>query len=193
MSNPALISSNNSDPKPSLVMEEAGLRIEKWKNKINAERDQVSLRVTWVTAPRPSPPTRIENPNGIPKSPVNIDVVVIFGLSYTPLRWLHEYLGQSGADSRVLEFTYHPSQILTPGLSHYGITSLAERLLDQLGKLRAGGTKRRIIFLAIEIGCIIVKKALTLASRTKSPHGEIFDACRTLVNHDNLVRAVVIC
>ncbi|KAI1350869.1 hypothetical protein F5Y01DRAFT_137495 [Xylaria sp. FL0043] len=192
MSNPALISSDNFGPKPSLVIE-AGPRIEKWKNNIDAERDQGSLRVAWITAPRPSPATRILIPDGFPKTPANIDVVVVFGLSYTPLRWLHEYLGQSGADSRVLEFTYHPSQVLTPGLSHYGITTLAERLLDQLTKLRAGGTKRRIIFLAIEIGCIIVKKALTLASRAKSPHGEIFDACRTLVNHDNLVRAVVIC
>ncbi|KAI0908601.1 ankyrin repeat-containing domain protein [Ustulina deusta] len=189
MSNPPLISPGSSFSTPNLTtIEGTGLKTEKESG--DAYGNQGSLHVAWGSTPHPSPAIRIEDPDGIPKPSVSIDAVVVFGLfdepqsPQAPMEWLCDYLDQPEGDPRILHFNYHPSQVLAPGHSHYGIEMLSELLLCQLTKLRADGTSRRIIFFAFDIGCIIVKKALTLASQAKSPHGEIFDACRTLVFFD---------
>ncbi len=61
------------------------------------------------------------------------------------MEWLCDYLDQPEGDPRILHFNYHPSQVLAPGHSHYGIEMLSELLLCQLTKLRAGGTVRSSI------------------------------------------------
>ncbi|TGJ85175.1 hypothetical protein E0Z10_g3603 [Xylaria hypoxylon] len=165
MSNALPISSGRSLSETSLTIEEAGLKTEEHGD---PDGSQEPLYVAWASSPRPNPAIRIEDPNGAPKEPVNIDVVVIFGLfdipqsRQKPLRWLRKYVDQPEGDSRILHFNYHPSQVLAPGQGHYGINTLSELLLSQLTKLRAGGTNRRLIFLAFDLGCIIVKKVVLL-------------------------------
>ncbi|KAI0406509.1 ankyrin repeat-containing domain protein [Xylaria palmicola] len=170
---------------PERAMEQPGAKDAK-----NNDSHQDPLYVAWTSSPSPSPKIQVEDSNGAPKDSVNIDVVVVLGLfdapqsTHRPFTWLREYLDQPEADSRILHFKYHPSQALAPGQAHYGITTAAMLLLHHLTDLRKGGASRRIIFLAFDIGCIIVKKALTIASRLGSVHGQIFDACRTLVFFD---------
>ncbi|KAI1361318.1 ankyrin repeat-containing domain protein [Xylaria arbuscula] len=165
-----------------------------------------SLYVAWTatSTSRSSSPSRGGDPDGLrPQRAVDIDAIVVSGLADTassqrrrqqqqrshsrepPLTWLCDYLDRPGTDSRILHFEYDPSEILSPRLAYHGIGALAEDLLDKLVKLRAaGGTNRRIVFFGFDIGCVVVKKALTIAARTESVHGEIFDACRTLVFFD---------
>ncbi|KAI1424128.1 ankyrin repeat-containing domain protein [Xylaria sp. FL1777] len=191
MSNaPPLISDHPSSER-SVVIEDAGVKSNQRSG--DADENEASLQVTWTSASSPSPASpaiRVKDPKSTPKEPVNIDVVVVFGICHTPITWLCQYLNQPKVDSRILHFRYNRSQVLGPGQGHHGFNTLSERLLDQLTKSRADGINRRIIFLAFDIGCIVVKKALTLASQPQSPYGEIFDACRTLVFFDCPHRSV---
>ncbi|KAK5629048.1 hypothetical protein RRF57_004763 [Xylaria bambusicola] len=185
-------SANDSFSKDEVVRETKAQTEEETSG---VDRSAGSLHVAWTSTSRPR--------GGLDRArqaSVDIDAVVAFGLAdlaqppREPLSWLCDYLGRNGGDSRILHFGYHPSQVLTPGHAHYGIDYLAKLLLEKLTKLRACGVvrcitlsrervahKRRIIFFAFDIGCVIVKKALTIAARTRSLNGEIFDACRALV------------
>ncbi|KAI3325913.1 ankyrin repeat-containing domain protein [Xylariaceae sp. AK1471] len=194
------VSPGHSSSGSSLNVKEALEHIKTEKESGDPDVNQEPLYVAWASGPRRSPAAitvRRENePDGAPEASKDTDVVVVFGLfdvsqsPQKPLTWLREYLDQSERDSRIIHFKYHPSQILAPGRSRHGIFTLAELLLCQLTKLRTGGKNRQLVFLAFDIGCIVVKKALTIASQSQSLHGEIFDACRILVFFDCQHRSV---
>ncbi|KAI8633880.1 ankyrin repeat-containing domain protein [Xylariaceae sp. FL1651] len=200
MSRRSSVSSGHSSLESSLTVDrirEDEIKAEKESGNV-PDATETALYVAWTPGPHNSPTAPPAGPNNVPKAPpVDIDVVVIFGLfdvpqaPHKPLTWLRTYLDRPGGYSRITHFKYHPSQVLAPGQSYYGIFSLANLLLDQLTRLRQGGPKKRqIIFLAFDIGCIIVKKALTIASKSLSPHCEIFDACRILAFFDCPHRSV---
>ncbi|KAI0528210.1 ankyrin repeat-containing domain protein [Xylaria bambusicola] len=167
---------NGDDPKYGGGMRSAEVKTGEETAGVHGE-----LYVAWTSRPRRLAAPRVD---GARREKVDVDAVVVFGLAdrpREPLGWLCDHLDRNEGDSRILHFGYHPSQVLTPGHANFGINYLAERLLGELVELRASGVKRPIIFFAFDVGCVVVKKALTIAAKTKSLNGEVFDACRTLV------------
>ncbi|KAB5577943.1 ankyrin repeat-containing domain protein [Coniochaeta sp. 2T2.1] len=122
---------------------------------------------------------------------INYDIIVVHGLHGArrpPWKnpgsgdssWVHE-LGRHGGRT-VMSFGYDPLHILSGSRTWESIRRTAVRLLEDLKKARADApSPRPIMFVAHDIGGIIVKDALTYAGLYPSSYGEIFDLTRLLV------------
>ena len=109
--------------------------------------------------------------DGSANDPDGVDIVAIHGLLGHPFKtwthpktqhlWLRDSLHKHIPGVRILPYTY-PSQLL---LSHASVTlrGFAEKLLVYLKCVRGEGNKRRIIFVAHNLGGLIGKQALMVA------------------------------
>ncbi|KAI0146016.1 ankyrin repeat-containing domain protein [Hypoxylon sp. NC0597] len=104
-------------------------------------------------------------------------------------RWLYNQ-GEFGG-RRVMSFGYDPSKIQSGVYTHQAIRNVATSLLEDMKVARnEAPEKRSIMFIAHDIGGIIVKEALTVAGLNPRSHGDIFDYTRVLLFYGCPHRAV---
>ncbi|KAH8892620.1 hypothetical protein GQ53DRAFT_840942 [Thozetella sp. PMI_491] len=146
------------------------------------------LTVLW------GPNYRDASTPGPPVMVPDFDVVIIHGLHGTlqdpwtspgsgSSRWLPD--AGEGEGRRVMSFGYDASKILAGALTRQAIRKTALSLLNALkaerGDKGAPYTTRSIMFIAHDIGGIILKDALTVAGLKPASYGDIFDFSRVLV------------
>ncbi|KAI0101765.1 ankyrin repeat-containing domain protein [Nemania sp. FL0031] len=122
--------------------------------------------------------------------PVDFDVVLVhgfFGSRQSPWenpgagssKWLHAWRNR---DCRVMNFQYDASNFLSGIRSRRCIRRLATKLLDDLKDARhESAQKRTILFVAHDLGGMIVKDALTVSGLNPALYAEIFDFTRIIV------------
>ncbi|KAI1460619.1 ankyrin repeat-containing domain protein [Annulohypoxylon moriforme] len=95
-------------------------------------------------------------------------------------KWLYDQ-GLYG-DRRVMSFGYNISNILCGKCTHQAIINAATSLLGNLMRARNESNKKNpIMFIAHDIGGVIVKCALTLAGLNPRSYGDIFHFTRILL------------
>ncbi|KAI2636349.1 ankyrin repeat-containing domain protein [Hypomontagnella submonticulosa] len=119
----------------------------------------------------------------------DFDIVVVHGLRgsrrppwKSPGSGSSLWLYDQGAAGRrkVMSFGYDGSKLLCGSYTRQTIRNVASSLLEELSAAR-NGNQRPIMFIAHDIGGIIVKDALTMAGLNLQSYGEIFDFTRVLI------------
>ncbi|TEY37738.1 hypothetical protein BOTCAL_0513g00030 [Botryotinia calthae] len=177
-----------SNPKPDLNISSSGDRVDDVLIDEEAQldftgSDEESLKVV----------SNIEKTTGT----ANIDFVVIHGLFGSegnkdrwfecgPDSWLLQYANSLESNSRIIEFKYNASVIVDGGseATISGIRQVALSLLSKLKDLRKDEIIRNIMFLGHDIGGVIVKDALGVASSGIGDWSDIFDCSRVLLFSD---------
>ncbi|KAL7937002.1 ankyrin repeat-containing domain protein [Trichoderma chlorosporum] len=143
--------------------------------------DAEPLHVTWKSEANPDPPT------------VGADFVVIHGVyggwedesragpGSGSSEWVSNY-AESLEPSRILRFEYEPLQLFCGRQSRQAIRNCALKLLKALAARRRNETQKRlIIFVAHDIGGLIVKDALVEAALDTSSWMDIVEMSRIMV------------
>ncbi|KAJ8131366.1 hypothetical protein O1611_g2263 [Lasiodiplodia mahajangana] len=150
--------------------------------------DVEGLTTLWDLLPLPEP--QQDNLPSKGQAPVDLDVVVVhgfFGAQQSPWQnpgagsseWLHSWRNR---DCRVMNFNYDATNFLSGVHTRKCIRRLAIKLLDDLqGARQESKQKRNILFVAHDLGGIIVKDALMVSGLRSTPYAEIFDFTRVLV------------
>ncbi|KAI2464185.1 hypothetical protein F4781DRAFT_413906 [Annulohypoxylon bovei var. microspora] len=121
----------------------------------------------------------------------DFDIVIVHGIGGTrrpPWKnpgagnsiWLYDQGHYGGR--RVMSFGYNLSKIMCGIYTYQAIKNMAACLLEDLISARDESTKERsIMFVAHDIGGVVVKCALTLAGLNSRRYGNIFDSSRVLL------------
>ncbi|KAI0850334.1 ankyrin repeat-containing domain protein [Daldinia vernicosa] len=143
------------------------------------------LSLQWSTpSPNPDQPdSQTTSPEGV----TYIDIVFIpriFDLYQqldTSPKWLLDYTHSANLNVRLFRFEYDPNEVIRSFQCRRVIRRLSSKLLDSLAEQRDDELKRVVMFVAFDIGGIIVKDALSQASQTVGSWMEILDYTRMLV------------
>ncbi|KAI0516990.1 ankyrin [Xylaria bambusicola] len=122
-------------------------------------------------------------------NPIGLDVVIVhgfFGSRRSPCenpgsgtsKWLHAWQDR---DCKIMSFSYDTSVFLSGTRVRWFIRRLAIKLLDDLKRARQQSSQRTIMFVAHDLGGIIVKDALTLSGLKPALYADVFDFTRLLV------------
>ncbi|KAI9793748.1 MAG: hypothetical protein M1833_000694 [Piccolia ochrophora] len=98
--------------------------------------------------------------------------------------WLEEGFSAEGPSPRVLTFGYDASLSSNGIATAAGVEEKALHLLDALVECRKSippAVSRPLVFIAHDLGGIVVKKALCIASHMPAKYGRIADSARLLV------------
>ncbi|PTB57717.1 hypothetical protein M431DRAFT_479284 [Trichoderma harzianum CBS 226.95] len=152
--------------------------------------DAEPLHVTWKSEGSPDPAS------------VAADFVVIHGVygeweneaqagpGSGSSEWVSSY-AQSLEPSRILRFEYEPLQLFCGKRSRQAIRNCALKLLKALAARRRHETQKRlIIFVAHDIGGLIVKDALVTAALDTDSWMDIAEMSRIMVFHSSPHRSV---
>ncbi|KAL8349785.1 hypothetical protein RB598_005240 [Gaeumannomyces tritici] len=137
-------------------------------------------------------PLVVETTAAYDASATKFDIVTIHGIhrpqdplsSKTPYPWLRDVLDSTRKSARIIHFDYDTGDATRWVYADKVIRDEASSLLQKLAALRQEGSPdelRPLAFVAHDIGGIIVKEALALASRRTSQFSHIRSATRLLV------------
>ncbi|KAK3987705.1 ankyrin-2 [Cladorrhinum sp. PSN332] len=148
--------------------------------------DQVQLQesgqihVTWS-----NPSHQFDEPGDPPE--VAFDFVIVPGIAgnwEAASPWIPNYIERPDEDdrSRILRFQYSSKGFFSGPRCGDSIRNLAVQLLDGILTSRRGVARKRIIvFVAHDLGGLIVKDALVAAALDPRSFAEISDMCRILI------------
>ncbi|KAF5691387.1 ankyrin protein 1 [Fusarium denticulatum] len=147
----------------------------------------------------------VDSTEGYEASEKKFDIVAIHGLgdldkpwsSSKTNTWIQDLAAHMNWEVRIIRYAYHATKLAEATHPEEAIASEASALLQKLSELRRGQQHPLpLAFFAHDIGGIIAKKALILASRYDSEHADIsysttllmFFGCphRTLDTHQNI-------
>ncbi|KAI0122048.1 ankyrin repeat-containing domain protein [Daldinia grandis] len=144
------------------------------------------LSLQWST-PSPNSDRSDSQTTGPKEDIIYIDIVFIprlFDLYQqldTSPKWLLDYTHSANLNVRLFRFEYDPNEVIRSLQCHRVIRRLSSSLLDSIAEQRDDEVKRVVMFVAFDIGGIIVKDALSQASQAAGPWMEVLDYTRMLV------------
>ncbi|KAI1659491.1 ankyrin repeat-containing domain protein [Daldinia decipiens] len=177
---------NSTSPGPDLHSNVSTVRgSESVQGKVSVPRHE-GLSLQWSTpGPNPDQP---DSQTTSPKEGITyIDIIFIprlFDL-YQQLdtlpKWLLDYTRSANLNVRLFRFEYDPNEVVRSLQCRRVIRRLSLELLDSIAGQRNDEVKRVVMFVAFDIGGIIVKDALSQASQALGSWIEILDHTRMLV------------